>query len=213
MEIWISSRLRHSTIEWDGESWKKFAVPGIAYDLLSAGETLVATVGRAIWTWEDDQWTNLVEWPYGVSGLGIWQGRLVAIGTLDRIGSVVSQGVAIRSTPEFVIFSRNPLPQPLRAKIELVGTGVDELRFSPNPANPRTELSFRLHRSSTLEIDIFDARGRLVWRHRTPVLPPGEHRIRWDGVDREGAAVGSGVYYARVRADGAEVVGKITLVR
>ncbi len=86
----------------------------------------------------------------------------------------------------------------------------------PNPFNPATEIIFELPDDfgGRVELSIIDLAGRRV---RTLVAGPlraGLHRVRWDGRDRRGVEVASGVYFARLRAEGSPpVTRKLTLVR
>lgn len=68
------------------------------------------------------------------------------------------------------------------------------LTASPNPAAGRTLLSFA-PRTYPRRLLIHDAAGRVV---RTLRVPPGESRGDWDLRDDSGAAVRSGVYWARL---------------
>lgn len=83
----------------------------------------------------------------------------------------------------------------------------------PNPFNPRTTIRFELPRSGTVDVTIFDARGRRV---RTLMaaerLEAGPHSVPWSGLDDEGRSVTSGVYVARVVAGGETSARKMVLV-
>jgi len=50
-----------------------------------------------------------------------------------------------------------------------------------------------------VEVCVFDVGGRLVKRLARGTFDPGEHFLVWDGTDREGRAVASGVYLVRSR--------------
>jgi len=87
-------------------------------------------------------------------------------------------------------------------------------RNAPNPFNPRTEIAFHLDRSEEVELHIYDSRGRLVRRLlEREILPAGPHVAGWDGRDEGGTALGSGVYFGRLRAGDGGVTIKMTLVR
>ena len=45
---------------------------------------------------------------------------------------------------------------------------------------------------------VFDARGALVRTLLEQWLPAGEHEARWDGRDRSGAGVATGLYFAQL---------------
>ncbi|MBE0567013.1 MAG: S8 family serine peptidase, partial [Krumholzibacteria bacterium] len=87
------------------------------------------------------------------------------------------------------------------------------LAGAPNPFNPRTGLGFTLERPARVTLTIYDLRGMLVRRLLDERLDTGTHRVDWDGRDRSGRTVASGVYVARLAADGAVRERKLTLVR
>ena len=88
------------------------------------------------------------------------------------------------------------------------------LQNVPNPFNPRTELRFRLETAQPrVELSIYDVQGRRVRHFVREDLEAGDHAVLWDGLDASGRAVASGVYAVELRAGGARVGSKITLVR
>lgn len=82
----------------------------------------------------------------------------------------------------------------------------------PNPFNPSTVLRFELATSSRVTLRILDHRGRVVDRIDAGLREAGRHELRWDGTDRHGASVGSGVYRVVLEADGRRSSRAITLV-
>ncbi len=101
------------------------------------------------------------------------------------------------------------------AKAGSAGTRGDEpvLRGAyPNPFNPRTEIAFSLPADTGVELAVYDMRGRLV---RTllqgQTLTAGEHRLVWDGRDRNGSAAVAGIYFARLEAGGRVLTSRMTL--
>ena len=64
-----------------------------------------------------------------------------------------------------------------------------------------------------VRLGIYDLQGRLVRRLVDGHLPAGSHGIVWDGRDRSGRTVGSGVYLYRFLAAGLEETRKIMLVK
>jgi hypothetical protein len=45
------------------------------------------------------------------------------------------------------------------------------------------------------------------------LVAEGMHEVRWNGRDRYGQAVSSGVYLIRIKADGFEKTGKVMMIR
>jgi hypothetical protein len=83
----------------------------------------------------------------------------------------------------------------------------------PNPFNPSTELRFELARRTRVDAEILDLRGRLIRVLVAETLGAGLRAAPWDGRDDEGRSVASGTYLWRLRADGSEFTGKLSLVR
>jgi len=84
----------------------------------------------------------------------------------------------------------------------------------PNPFNPNTTLRIDLAREGVVSLDIVDARGRRVRSlMRAGRVAAGEHRVVWDGRDDRGQRVASGVYEARLHADGSIWTRRLTLLK
>ncbi len=91
---------------------------------------------------------------------------------------------------------------------------VSILRASPNPFSPRTTISYELDAPATVDLSIFDARGRRV---QTLVggewLAAGEHQVTWDGRDAKGRASCGGVYFSRLDTDDRSATLRIVLLK
>jgi flagellar hook assembly protein FlgD len=75
-----------------------------------------------------------------------------------------------------------------------------ELRIDvlPNPSDGRTTVRFSLPRRAEATLTIHDAAGRLVREPARGVRGDGWHAVTWDGRDRRGHDVASGVYFGRL---------------
>jgi len=91
--------------------------------------------------------------------------------------------------------------------------GALQVMASPNPLNPDTELSFVLSRAGQVRVQIFDLSGRLVKTVLDEPRGEGYQTVRWNGSDRNGGKVASGVYYFRIQADGVEAVQRVTVLK
>jgi 3',5'-cyclic AMP phosphodiesterase CpdA len=91
--------------------------------------------------------------------------------------------------------------------------GVDLLPNYPNPFNPTTELRYQLSQSAQVRLAIYDLQGKLVKNVVDQELPAGEHQASWDGKDRTGHAMPSGIYVVRLEAAGRVSTQKIVLAR
>ena len=85
----------------------------------------------------------------------------------------------------------------------------------PNPFNPSTIIPFTVaaeHRSH-VRLDVFNMAGQHVRQLLTADLAPGRHELVWDGLDRSGRQVSSGVYLYRIETAGMMQVRRMTLQR
>jgi hypothetical protein len=85
----------------------------------------------------------------------------------------------------------------------------------PNPFNPRTRVELRLPGGGRGRLEVVDLRGRVVdvpWSGDAPAAAPVV--LDWDGSDRTGSPLPSGVYTFRLIGDGGRgAAARGTLVR
>lgn len=82
----------------------------------------------------------------------------------------------------------------------------------PNPFNPTTEIRFALPKAGPVVLRIFNTLGEEI---RTLVDAPfesGYHTVPWDGKDKDGKPVASGVYLYQLRAGEFSQVRKMSLI-
>jgi hypothetical protein len=88
---------------------------------------------------------------------------------------------------------------------------------APNPTNPRATVSFVLGSGvpGAFRIDCFDASGRWVSLVTEGVDDGrgGGRQVAWNGTDRAGNALPSGVYFLRLTHGAARRSSKVTLLR
>jgi flagellar hook assembly protein FlgD len=69
----------------------------------------------------------------------------------------------------------------------------------PTPFNAETRISFSLmDEASNVKLDIFDVLGREIKSYLWHGLYAGEHYIIWDGKNKSGEPLTSGVYFYRL---------------
>jgi len=83
----------------------------------------------------------------------------------------------------------------------------------PNPFNPNTTLKYELVENELVSLKIFDTRGQLIRDYPPASVPPGPHRIAWDGTDSTGRSVASGIYFFHFQAGKYSNVRKAILVK
>lgn len=72
-------------------------------------------------------------------------------------------------------------------------------RAYPNPFNPTTTIDYQLPSRSHVTVNIYDVRGRLVKSLSNIPMPAGYHHIQWDGKNKQGTSVATGVYFIEIR--------------
>lgn len=93
---------------------------------------------------------------------------------------------------------------------------VSASRFDPprpNPAAGSVTFSFDLARGGEAHLTVFDPSGRVVAELGGAVLTAGSHVLAWDGTDRRGGLVPSGVYYCRLVAGTLEETRRLIVAR
>jgi len=83
----------------------------------------------------------------------------------------------------------------------------------PNPFNPITNIAFSLAKYSLVNLKIVDIEGRQVRHLLSNGFAAGRHGVSWNGTNDLGAAVGSGIYFMVLRAEGKVLSQKLSLIR
>jgi hypothetical protein len=93
----------------------------------------------------------------------------------------------------------------------LPGPGTADLAIRPNPFNPAASIELTGAFGEGRQVRIYDTAGREVNRFALPASGPAS--VRWDGTDRSGGALASGVYFVRASGSLGETVRKALLIR
>ena len=88
-----------------------------------------------------------------------------------------------------------------------------ELSNFPNPFNPSTTISFTLPNAGHATLDVYDLLGRHVLTLFDQSVSAGEHLVVWDGKDRYGASVASGIYFYRLTTEVSSISKKMLLLK
>jgi hypothetical protein len=82
----------------------------------------------------------------------------------------------------------------------------------PNPARDTTLIPYSLDRPSSVQLDIYDAAGRLVHEVSLGRIPAGSHSYRWNGRGQSGQRVASGAYFYVIETADARQSKKLVMV-
>jgi len=83
----------------------------------------------------------------------------------------------------------------------------------PNPFNPTTTIEFSLPEQSHTELTIYNVLGQQITELIDAALSPGSYRVCWDGTDKSGRVVPSGVYLYRLTTDSFTASRKMLLLK
>ena len=97
--------------------------------------------------------------------------------------------------------------------VQTVPDGVSLYSNYPNPFNPETQIQYDLQDPVHARLVIYDVLGHEVKVLVDEVRPAGLHEVLWDGKDRNGLTVTSGVYYCRLTAGDVVQTLRLLLVR
>ncbi|MCK9997326.1 MAG: T9SS type A sorting domain-containing protein, partial [Candidatus Krumholzibacteria bacterium] len=79
---------------------------------------------------------------------------------------------------------------------------------SPNPFNPRTDISFSLPSEGNVRLVIYNVKGELVKTLAQGTYGPGVHTFGWDAANHP-----SGVYFYRLEAPGFTETKKMIMLK
>ena len=121
--------------------------------------------------------------------------------TIRLEGALIS-GARVRGETTFLIKKKDK------------GCDGECAEVSPNPLNPEAALTFATSRPGSVEVAMFDVRGRLL---RTLLarsfLAAGTHEIRIDGRDPSGRPLPSGVYFYRIETPERTLTGRFSIIK
>jgi len=107
----------------------------------------------------------------------------------DGIGTVRDLFTVLTGSTDAPVVSSGQAPK----------TWIETVRPNPGPS-PR--IQWHLGRAGRVRLTIHDVSGRLVKELVAGEMPAGLHETDWDGRDGGGSHVSSGVYFAKLEADG-----------
>ncbi|MCL5020908.1 MAG: T9SS type A sorting domain-containing protein [Bacteroidetes bacterium] len=83
----------------------------------------------------------------------------------------------------------------------------------PNPFNPSTKIAFELPKASHVSLIVYDVLGREVAQIADGDYPAGYNELTWNGINRNGRQVSSGVYFYRITAGNWSKVMKMLSIK
>jgi hypothetical protein len=164
---------------------------------------------------------------YRDDGRGYMRALLLDPDNESRIGSGMQELLHIpltqaRDVQPMVKLREIKLAAPNAAKIEIAGDAPLPKSFAlhqnyPNPFNPTTTIAFSIGEGVIgavhARLDIYNVLGQRVTTLVDDYVEPGRHEYEWDGTDRSGRQVASGLYFYRLIAGRDTETKKMVLLK
>jgi hypothetical protein len=83
----------------------------------------------------------------------------------------------------------------------------------PNPFNAQTTIEYTLPLEASVRLVIFNIYGQEVRRFVFGRQSGGNYRVLWDGKDKHGKVVPTGIYYHHLMVNRMILVGQMTVVK
>jgi len=83
----------------------------------------------------------------------------------------------------------------------------------PNPFNPVTAIQFSVPKDSYVNLKIFNILGKEVATLISGDVSAGYHKVIWNGRDKTGKPLSSGMYFSRMESGSFSVVKKMVLLK
>jgi hypothetical protein len=120
------------------------------------------------------------------------------LGYVYVLGAVIDDGTEVRSS---------------RVEVPGEAPALDLGQNFPNPFNAATRIPYAIEAQGHVSLQVFDVNGRLVETLVNGTKTAGRHSAPWNGKDRSGIPVSSGVYVVRLEAGGHVATRKISLLK
>lgn len=82
------------------------------------------------------------------------------------------------------------------------------MNCAPNPFNPMLKISFEMPEPENISVSIYNSFGKVIAEYFNV-----SDTLFWDGADKNGASVASGVYFVEGKSGNKVTRKKVTLVR
>ncbi|MCD6100130.1 MAG: T9SS type A sorting domain-containing protein, partial [Candidatus Marinimicrobia bacterium] len=96
---------------------------------------------------------------------------------------------------------------------DLFCDGFELLNAYPNPFNSHLNIALNVKKESSFQISIYDLCGNLVNEIYNNYLCLGQHILQFNGMDRNGKDIHSGMYILRIDSNYGTVRKKVTFLK
>ncbi len=96
---------------------------------------------------------------------------------------------------------------------KLFPRGYELSQNYPNPFNPGTTIKYKLPKSGKIKLIVYNVLGQKVATLYNGIHMLGTYSMKWNGMDDQGHAVPSGIYFYRLEAGSFTKTAKMTLLK
>lgn len=98
-------------------------------------------------------------------------------------------------------------------RVSVPGAMLELSQNEPNPFNPTTTIRYTLDKAAVVTVDIYNAMGQRVRTFDLGTQPAGQGHVEWDGRDKNGDIVATGMYLYVLNAGSRRLSKKMLLVK
>ena len=182
----------------------------IENDSLNAG---VIEAGENTETYSITNETNGVHWLFedSDSGTFIWTAPQTWTGTVKLYWAGLQGSYLVGADQQIVIRATE-----INNNIVYQADLPDRFRLYqnyPNPFNSETMIGYCLDKPGDVVLEISNILGRKLLSISQPGSQPGNYRVRWNGCDKNGNLLPSGVYFYQLQTPEGNLTRKMTILR
>ena len=112
----------------------------------------------------------------------------------------------------------NPTPGSANTELSVINGGIVPMQFAlhqnyPNPFNPTTTIRFDIAEQTFVTISIWNILGQTVNTLAKEQMNPGSYKLEFNGTDRYGKSLSSGVYLISVETPSWSSTNKMMLLK
>ena len=83
----------------------------------------------------------------------------------------------------------------------------------PNPFNPSTKIVFTIPKTEKVVINVYNVLGEEIIKLADREFTAGKNEIAWNGLDKNGSSVNSGIYFYTIKLEEQIQTGKMVLLK
>ena len=100
-----------------------------------------------------------------------------------------------------------------RSRLNVGRSRVELFQNKPNPFHGHTEIGYNLPSKASVALKVYDSSGRLVNTLVDEERVAGSHTVIWNGRDKSGLELPSGIYFYRLQAASSAATNKMIMLR